>query len=174
MTKIEWINDDSNNVDNYIEDESSDLIFACPPYFDLEVYSDLKEDISNMSYEGFCEIYHSILRKFAKKLKNNRFAIVTISDVRDKNGFYRDLTGETKRAFAKEGLMFYNDIILINTLGSGAMRARKQMNASRKVIRSHQNVLVFFKGDQKDIKKEFGELVNLLDIEEYEESDENI
>lgn len=174
MTKIEWINDDSNNVDNYIEDESSDLIFACPPYFDLEVYSDLKEDISNMSYEDFCEIYHSILRKFAKKLKNNRFAIVTISDVRDKNGFYRDLTGETKRAFAKEGLMFYNDIILINTLGSGPMRARKQMNASRKVIRTHQNVLVFFKGDHREIKNEFGELVNLLDIEEYEENGESI
>lgn len=174
MAQIEWFNDDSNNVDNYIDDNSSDLIFACPPYFDLEVYSDSEEDISNMSYEDFCDIYNSILRKFARKLKNNRFAIVTISDVRDKNGAYRDLTGETKRAFAEEGLIFYNDIILINTLGSGAMRARKQMNGSRKVVRSHQNVLVFFKGDQKDIKKEFGELANLLDIEDNEETYEEI
>ena len=62
-------------------------------------------------------------KKFAKKLKNNRFAIVTISDVRDKKGFYRDLTGVTKRAFESAGVMFYNDIVLINVIGSGALRA---------------------------------------------------
>lgn len=174
--KRQWLDlgikicDDSKNVDQYIQDESADLIFACPPYFDLEVYSDNENDISNMGYDEFCEIYSDILRKFARKLKNNRFAIVTISDVRDKKGFYRDLTGVTKRAFESAGVMFYNDIVLINTLGSGAMRARKQMNSGRKVIRSHQSVLVFFKGDPKNIKQEFGELAALENLEDDEEN----
>ena len=69
ITKIEWICDDSSNVDQYIEDDSADLIFACPPYFDLEVYSDNDKDISNMSYEEFDKIYTGILQKFSKKLK---------------------------------------------------------------------------------------------------------
>lgn len=166
ISKIKWICDDSLNVDEYIEDDSADLIFACPPYFDLEVYSDNDKDISNMSYEEFAKIYTVILQKFSKKLKQNRFAIVTISDVRDKKGFYRDLTGLTKQAFSEMGVNFYNDIILVNTLGSGAMRARKQMNTGRKVIRSHQNVLVFYKGDPKNIKQEFGPLAVLDNLEE--------
>jgi DNA modification methylase len=166
ISKINWICDDSLNVDQYIEDDSADLIFACPPYFDLEVYSDNDKDISNMSYEEFAKIYSSILQKFSKKLKQNRFAIVTISDVRDKKGFYRDLTGLTKQAFSESGVNFYNDIILVNALGSGALIARKQMNTGRKVVRSHQNVLVFYKGDPKNIKQEFGPLAVLDNLEE--------
>lgn len=45
LDKVNWICDDSKNVDRYIQDESADLIFACPPYFDLEVYSDNENDI---------------------------------------------------------------------------------------------------------------------------------
>lgn len=165
LDKINWICDDSSNVDDYIDDESVDLIFACPPYFDLEVYSDNEKDISNMSYDEFCSMYIKILQKFANKLKSNRFAIVTISDVRDKKGFYRDLTGVTKQAFSECGIMFYNDIILINSFGSGVFRARRQMNSGRKVIRSHQNVLVFYKGNPKKIKEEFGDLAVLENLE---------
>lgn len=165
LDKINWICDDSSNVDDYIDDESADLIFACPPYFDLEVYSDNEKDISNMSYDEFCSMYTKILQKFANKLKSNRFAIVTISDVRDKKGFYRDLTGVTKQAFSECGIMFYNDIILINSFGSGVFRARRQMNSGRKVIRSHQNVLVFYKGNPKKIKEEFGDLAVLENLE---------
>lgn len=168
LDKINWICDDSSNVDDYIDDGSADLIFACPPYFDLEVYSDNEKDISNMSYDEFCSMYTKILQKFANKLKSNRFAIVTISDVRDKKGFYRDLTGVTKQAFFECGVMFYNDIILINSFGSGVFRARRQMNSGRKVIRSHQNVLVFYKGDPKKIKEEFGDLAVLENLEEDE------
>ncbi|WP_368909071.1 hypothetical protein, partial [Escherichia coli] len=76
----------------------------------------------------------------------NRFAIVVISDVRDKAGFYRDLTGLTKSIFEKNGIYFYNDLILLNSLGSGALRARRNMR-NRKLVRIHQNVLVFYKGN---------------------------
>lgn len=136
------------------------MLFTCPPYFDLEVYSDDKDDISNMDYDSFSEVYSDILKKSARKLKDNRFAIVVISDVRDKKGFYRDLTGLTKDTFKQEGLYFYNDIILVNVMGSAALRARKSM-INRKVTRTHQNILVFFKGDPKNIKSDFSELKNI-------------
>lgn len=169
IDKINWICDNSLNVDEHIEDESADLLFTCPPYFDLEVYSDDENDISNMTYEEFREAYTTILKKFANKLKDNRFAIVVISDVRDKKGYYRDLTGITKQAFEESGAYFYNDIILVNVTGSGALRARKQMNSGRKVIRTHQNVLVFFKGNPKEIKNEFGPIALLDKLEDMEE-----
>ena len=123
-----------------------------------------------MDYDDFVKIYSEILGKFANKLKDNRFAIVTISDVRDKKGFYRDLTGVTKEAFKDKGLNFYNDLILVNSVGSAALRARRGM-ANRKVARTHQNVLVFFKGDVKNIKQDFDEMTDFDDIllEEYAE-----
>ena len=168
MSKLDWYCDDSLNVDNYIEDNSSDLIFTCPPYFDLEVYSDDERDISNMDYDDFVKVYSEILGKFANKLKDNRFAIVTISDVRDKKGFYRDLTGLTKEVFKNKGLNFYNDLILVNVAGTSALRARRIM-VNRKVVRTHQNVLVFFKGEVDNIKQDFKEMTDFDDLflEEY-------
>lgn len=169
LSDINWICDNSQNILNHVSENSKDLLFTCPPYFDLEVYSDNENDISNMEYDEFVDIYTDILRKTARTLKNNRFAIVVISDVRDKKGFYRDLTGVTKQAFAKEDLFFYNDLILLNSVGSGALRARKGMT-NRKVVRLHQNVLVFYKGNPKDIKNNFPELDTYEDPEIFSET----
>lgn len=167
LDKINWIVGNSQNVDNYVDNESVDLIFTCPPYFDLEVYSDDKDDISNMDFEDFKAVYTDILEKCANKLKNNRFAIVVISDVRDNQGRYRDLTGITKQAFLNKGFCFYNDIILVNVVGSAALRARKAM-VNRKVTRTHQNILVFYKGNTKEIQNNFKVLENMdYSLEEF-------
>lgn len=168
LNKLKWIADDSSNIDMYAEDNEYDLLFTCPPYFDLEVYSDDDKDISNMDYENFTRVYTDIIKKTARKVKDNRFAVVVISDVRDDKGYYRDLTGLTKKAFLEEGFGFYNDIILQNAIGTGALRARKTMTY-RKVTRVHQNVLVFFKGDPNMMAEDF-EI--LKEIEEL--SDESL
>jgi len=36
------------------------------------------------------------------------------------------------------------------------VRVTKQFQAGRKIGKTHQNILVFYKGDPKKIKKEFG------------------
>lgn len=167
LSRLNWINDNSLNMDKHIEDESADLVFTCPPYSDLEVYSDNPEDISNMDYEEFAKIYTEILEKSAAKLKNNRFAIVVISDVRDKEGFYRGLCELTKDAYKSAGMKLYNELILYNSIASAGMRARRNMR-NRKVVKVHQNVLVFYKGDPKSIQKEFPELEIIEDIEDEE------
>lgn len=159
MDKLKWINDDSLNVDKYVEDNSVDMIFTCPPYYDLEVYSDKENDLSNMTFENFEKAYSEILKKCFKKLKNNRFGIIVIGDVRDKNGYYRNLIDITKKAICNENIGFYNDIILLNSLASASLRAESQFTASRKVVKVHQNVLVFYKGNQKEIKKYFKEIM---------------
>lgn len=153
--KLLWINDDSSNVDNYIEDKSVDMIFTCPPYYDLEVYSEDKRDLSNMDFEDFKTKYTQILQKCCDKLKDNRFAIVVIGDVRDAKGNYRNLVDITKNAFLEKGFGLYNDIVLLQNVGTGSLRANGQFVASRKVVKMHQNVLVFYKGDAKEIKNNY-------------------
>ncbi len=68
------------------KDYKADLIFSCPPYADLEVYSDMKEDISNMKYCEFIKAYREIIRKSCEMLNNNRFAVFVVGDVRGENG----------------------------------------------------------------------------------------
>lgn len=143
----EWIVGDS--MEMLDQAPEADLMMSCPPYADLEVYSDDPRDISNMEYDKFLEIYEVIIQKACAKLRENRFAAWVISDVRDKKGIYRRLDAETKSIFERAGLKLYNEIILINSFGSAALRAGRVFKGMRKVVRVHQNVLIFVKGDPK-------------------------
>tara|TARA_R100001443_G_C3356078_1_gene177982 strand:- start:239 stop:1162 length:924 start_codon:yes stop_codon:yes gene_type:complete len=154
-----YICDSSENMNKYIKNESKDFIFSCPPYADLEVYSDLEDDLSTMSHEDFFKMYSKILQNTYNKLKNDRFAVIVTSEVRNKKGEYIQLVGKTIDLMVKAGYMFYNDIILVNSVGTLPMRTGRHMNSGRKVGRRHQNVLVFYKGNPKKIKENFNQLI---------------
>lgn len=127
-----------------------DLVFSCPPYADLEVYSDDPADLSNMTYDEFRQAHADIIAAAVDALADDRFAVWVISDVRDKRtGFYRGLVGDTIAAFERAGARFYNDAILFTTAGSLPVRAGRQFEHARKLGRTHQNVLVFVKGDPR-------------------------
>lgn len=151
-----YINDDGQNVAQHIAPESQDLLFSCPPYFDLEKYSDLENDASNQdSYEDFIKILDNAFKAAVGCLKDNRFAVIVVGDVRDKStGFYYDFCGDIKRIFKEAGMPLYNEIILVETGASTALRAGRYME-SRKVAKMHQNILVFYKGKTKEIKNNF-------------------
>lgn len=151
-----YICDDGQNVAQHIAPQSQDLLFSCPPYFDLEKYSDLENDASNQgSYGDFIKILENAFKAAVGCLKDNRFAVIVVGDVRDKStGFYYDFCGDIKRIFREAGMPLYNEIILIETGASTALRASRYME-SRKVAKMHQNILVFYKGNAKEIKKQF-------------------
>ena len=145
----EWICGDSNKILDTM-DRQFDFVFSCPPYYDLEVYCDDPNDLSNMTHNDFNRVYESIIAKSCKLLNNNRYACFVVGNCRDKNGYMMDLVGTTIRAFEKSGLKFYNDIILRNCVGSASLRASTLMTY-KKVCKIHQNVLVFVKGNPKEI-----------------------
>ena len=148
-----WINDDSRNIDSIVE-EKHDFMLTCPPYADLEVYSDDPRDISNMSYDDFLTAYSEIISKAADKLKDNAFAAIVVGEVRDKKGYYHNFVGDTVEAAKSAGLKFYNECILVEQIATGAIRAARQFDASRKVVKTHQNVLIFVKGNEKELAKD--------------------
>lgn len=147
-----WINGDSATIDQLVTDDGFDFLLTCPPYADLEVYSDDPRDISNMPYEQFLEVYREIIRKATAKLKDNAYAAIVVGEVRDKHGYYYNFVGDTVEAFRAAGLEFYNECILLNQIATGAMRAGRQFSAFRKVVKTHQNVLIFVKGNEKQIE----------------------
>lgn len=121
-----------------------DFVFSCPPYANLEVYSDIEGDISNMNYEDFIRSYESIVKKSCDLLKDNGFACFVVGEVRDKNGNYIGFVPDTINAFRKCGMKFYNEAILLNQIASASMRASGNMK-SKKLVKVHQNILVFKK-----------------------------
>lgn len=150
-----WECADSYYINETFKDIQADLIFSCPPYADLEVYSDNPQDLSTMDYEEFKATYFAIIQKCCLMLKENRFAVFVVGEVRNKNGVYRSFVPDTIKAFQDAGLSYYNEMILVNQIGSLAMRVSNQFNNSRKIGKHHQNVLVFYKGDTKKIKDNY-------------------
>lgn len=136
---------DSNKIldDDWLK--KFDFVFSCPPYADLEVYSNLEGDISNMPYNKFLESYERIILKSCKLLKEGCFACFVVGEVRDGGGNYIGFVPDTINAFKKCGMNFYNEAILLNSMASAPMRANGNMK-SKKLVKVHQNVLVFKKG----------------------------
>lgn len=143
-----WVCDDSRNIAAHFA-PGADMLFSCPPYADLEVYSEDPRDISSMTYGDFLTAYREIISESCKLLADNTFACFVVGEVRDKKGNYRNFVGDTVEAFRAAGLHFYNEAILITAVGSLPVRVGKQFKAGRKLGKTHQNVLVFVKGEGK-------------------------
>ena len=151
--KPTWIIGDSKKVVFGLDDEF-DFVWTCPPYYDLEVYSDTKGDLSNMSEMDFDETLESILYQSTIKLKNNRFFGIVVSEVREPSvtgkystGRYRGLVRKTIEMCEKHGLEFYNDLILYNSQHQASRVSKTYFNRNRKIASVHQNVLIFVKGN---------------------------
>ncbi len=155
-----WHCGDSRELDVHFKDVRADFIFSCPPYADLEVYSDDPRDLSTLEYELFRDAYHEIIEKAVGLLKQDRFACFVVGEVRrkGKGGFYRGFVYDTIRAFEDAGAKFYNELILVTAVGSLAIRTARPFIAARKVGKTHQNVLVFCKGDPKKAAEACGEI----------------
>ena len=162
----EWVVGDSMKIDKTCADVQADFLFSCPPYADLEVYSDDPADISNMDYADFRTAYFEIIKKSCALLKDDRFACFVVGEVRDKKGNYYNLVGDTIEAFRAAGLEYYNEAILVTAIGSLPIRAGRAFAAGRKLGKTHQNMLVFIKGNSKKATQACGDVDVYIQEEE--------
>ena len=150
----QWICKDSAKMGEVLGGEMYDFVFSCPPYADLEKYSDIDGDISNMDYPQFLETYRAIIKASVSHLKDNRFAVFVVGEVRNKKtGEYYNFVPDTIKAFEDAGLKYYNEIILLNVAGGKAYTAGHDAKKSRKIAKVHQNILAFVKGDADEAAK---------------------
>ena len=153
-----WIEGDSGQLEHLLPaGEGYDMIFTSPPYYDLEIYSQSEKDGSAFeTFEGFMLWYRGIFAQAVARLRPNRFVVVKVGEVRDrKTGAYRNFLGENIRCFLDLGLTYYNEAVLITSVGSMPVRAAGPFTSARKLAKGHQNVLVFYKGDPRKISEHF-------------------
>lgn len=137
----------------------ADFVFSCPPYGDLEKYSDDPRDLSSMEWHTFAAEYGRIILRAVKQLKDDRFACFVVGNFRDAKGYYRDLVGLTVRAFEDAGAKFYNEAIYVTPIAGIRFTASRNFSTARKLGKVHQNVLVFVKGDAKAAVAACGDVV---------------
>ena len=146
---IEWTCGDALEVVD--QRERADFVFSCPPYGDLERYSDDPRDLSTHEYHTFLANYRRVILRCATALKPDRFACFVVGDFRDrKTGNYRGFVADTIAAFRDVRMELYNDAVLVTPCGSLPIRAGKQFDSGRKLGKTHQNVLVFVKGNPRE------------------------
>jgi len=143
----EWVVGDS--IETLADVPSADFVFSCPPYGDLERYSDDPRDLSSMEWHTFEAAYKRVVLRAVGRLAPDSFACFVVGDFRDSKGHYRNFVSKTIEAFEMAGARLYNEAVLITPVGTAAMRVGAQFESGRKLAKTHQNVLVFVKGNWK-------------------------
>lgn len=154
-----WHEGDSRDLERLLEPGwEADLVLTCPPYFDLESYSEDARDLSTMSTEAFAAVYREIIGKAIARLRPHRFAFVVVGNARDDSGRLRDLVGLTVEAGEAAGAHFWNDAIIVSPIGSLPLRVGRFFPKARKLGRNHQFAVVLYKGDPARMAEELGEI----------------
>jgi len=120
-----------------------DFGFTCPPYHDLEQYSDLPQDLSNMrSYGEFNAGMAMCAESHRRVLKPGAFMCIVVGNFRDKSGELIDFRADTVQNFREVGFKFWQEIILSKNFGSAAKRSTNSW-AGHKLVPIHEFLLVF-------------------------------
>lgn len=154
---VKWVKSDTSK---YVPEENYDLIFSCPPYYKVEKYVDYdgkspEGEINSLStYEEFRDTLFKGYENAIKKLNDDCFFVVMVGDSRDTRGAYYGVEAEHEIFFKKMGLHIYNKITYLESEFTRRAQAKKTLDY-RKFPKCEQKILVFYKGDIKNIKEKY-------------------
>lgn len=122
-----------------------DFAYTCPPYFDLEVYSPIEGDISNVGdYDKFLDLLYKAVSHVYRALYAGSFFIMVTGNFRDKHGHLRHFNGDSVRLCKEVGFILHDELIFWGASGQAYQRLG-QFVANRKSVRVHESILVFKK-----------------------------
>ena len=160
---VKWIKSDSSN---YEPEGSFDLCFTCPPYYKVEEYLDYdgnppENELNSLpTYEQFRDMLFDGYKKAIAAMNDDCFFAVMIGDSRDGNGAYYGCEAEHEMFFKGQGLHIYNKIVYLESEFTRLAQAKKTLN-TRKFPKCEQKILVFYKGNLKNIQKRFSKIGRL-------------
>lgn len=124
-----------------------DLVFTCPPYWNMERYSDSPRDLSNFTtYNAFILGLDKALHNAAMGLKRGGFFVLVVGDIRGKDGFLLPFVNDCERILS-QSFKLVNRLVISGNATAAARAARPFLN-SRILTNVNQYVLVFYNGDK--------------------------
>lgn len=136
-----YVNADGRFLD---VDGKFDCAITCPPYHDLEQYSDRPDDISNLgTYAAFNASMWLCAQAHRERMKPGSFVCIIVGLFRDKKtGELIDFPADTVANFREAGFIYWQHIVLSKNFASAAVRASNAWKG-QKLVPRHENLLVF-------------------------------
>lgn len=122
--------------------------------FDFGLIIPPMETIKKMDvekYSAYLKEYRQAINETTGRLKDNAFFVAVVSDLWGPCGYMYDFTGDTKKAALQAGCKLLNDIVFVENAAISADQATKRFNDVRHLTHTSRNILVFVKGDEKNI-----------------------
>jgi hypothetical protein len=120
-----------------------DCALTCPPYHDLEKYSNRSDDMSNMrSYEEFNAGMALCAEAHRRHMKPGAFVCIVVGPIRGKSGELIDLPAHTVQNFREAGFIYWQQIILSKNFGSAAKRSTNAWKG-KKLVPIHEILQIF-------------------------------
>ena len=135
-----------------IADKSADLIFTCPPYFNLERYESVPGQLSDEpKYEPFMSKIDVCIGNCFRVLKSGAFACWVVGDMRTNEGLH-NFHGDVINSFKKHGFLQHDVVILENISPFAALQIGKTAS-KRYTSKIHEYLLVFRKPGDYEVPK---------------------
>lgn len=140
--------DDSLNLDKHYLPEI-DLVFSCPPYFNLEKYESATGQLSDIEdYKEFLTAFQAIMKKAVDKLKDNGFVCLVVGDFR-RNDRLIPFDCDTTRLMEELGVVLWDKIIIQNVSMGWASFKFGSLKHKRLTAKVTEYLLVFKKKREK-------------------------
>lgn len=147
LGSFKLINDDCYNIDNYYNNLNKfDMIFTCPPYWNLERYYAGKGDLSEIEdYDIFLKRYEDIFRRVVNYLKPEKYMILVVGDFR-KNKKYYSFHSDNIKIFDKFKDIKLHDIIVNQSVTFDIANFRFGGFKHNKIVsKVHEYILIYKK-----------------------------
>lgn len=125
-------------------DSDYDGFFTCPPYWNLEVYSNADGLDKLRTWDDFLEEYEMILSKSLSNLKSGSKICIVVGDWRAKHVYY-DLTFQTNLIFSKYGCKPIDNVVISRKNNTKIKILIPQCKRLGYTVKLHETLLVFEK-----------------------------
>src|SRR6056297_2442261 len=143
---VDIIHDDCLNINKYYPDTEVDLVFSCPPYWNLEKYESCPGQLSDISdYNNFLDELKIRLDKSINLLKKDGYMCLVVGDFR-KNGEYITFHSNLIQKMSSNKNIKLHDVVVIQNIPFGT--AAFYFGARRKhkyTAKAHEYLLVWKK-----------------------------
>lgn len=127
------------------QENTFDFAFTCPPYYNLEVYSAIDGDMSNVaSYEEFLGMLKRSMEKVYLGLKPDSLFVMLVGNFRDRYGDVMHFNGDSVRIGLELGFKLHDELIFWGA-SDVAYQRLGQFVANRRSVRVHEYLLIFKK-----------------------------
>jgi len=126
------------------KDNSVDLVFTCPPCFNIEKYESCDNQLSDIKdYTKFMDTMNECVVNVKRVLKEGAFAVFVVGDFRI-GGELKSFSSDLIQSF-KNNHMIHWDTIIMENISPFATLTAYQAACKRYVPKTHEYILVFRK-----------------------------